>query len=406
MQTLMPTQSEAMCHLFHVRSEIFVVERAIRAILGQLHELALCAVRHDDRALYTYPTSPYEKASLSAKIGVYARARMAPRTKKPEPASVGLGALEVPGQDLGAAPADGTVSEAPAEVKALAMQIADDDGAVLAAYREPFGASWVLLAALPIDRVEPTPYQRELSKTHADRLASVIPKVGQFLDPLIVVRRDDSYWTPNGMHRLSAMQSLGAKSIIALVLTDPKLAYRILALNTEKAHNLKDKSLEVWRMAKGIAEDELMGAGPESDWAFEFEEPAFLITGACYEARPRFSGSVYQSVLRRCETFSDQSISETVILRAEKKDVLLELDDAVTQAVARLKEAGLSSPYLKSFVVTRINPLRFKKTKPGEPAAPADLDETLGKMIDKANELDASKVKATDLARAAGSAED
>lgn len=325
---------------------------------------------------------------------------MPPRKKKPEPASVGLGALEVPGEDLGAAP----VNEAPEEVKALAMQIADDDGAVLATYRDPFGGAWVVLAALPIDRVEPTPYQRELSKTHADRLASVIPKVGQFLDPVIAIRHDGGYWTPNGMHRLSAMQSLGAKSIVALVLTDPKIAYRILALNTEKAHNLKDKSLEVWRMAKGIAEDELMGGQPESDWAFEFEEPAFLITGACYEARPRFSGSVYQSVLRRCESFSELPISESVVMRAEKKDVVLELDDAVTEAVTRLKEAGLNSPYLKNFVVSRVNPLRFKKTTPGEKPAPVDLEETLGKMIDKAKGLDESKVKPSDLARAAGGA--
>jgi hypothetical protein len=46
---------------------------------------------------------------------------------------------------------------------------------------------------LPIDQVEPTPYQRELSKTHADRLAMVIPKVGRFLDPIVTVPTPDGF---------------------------------------------------------------------------------------------------------------------------------------------------------------------------------------------------------------------
>ena len=46
-----------------------------------------------------------------------------------------------------------------------------------------------------------------------------------------------------------------SKSIVALVMPEPEIAYRILALNTEKAHNLKDKALEVIRMARAIAAD-------------------------------------------------------------------------------------------------------------------------------------------------------
>jgi len=76
-------------------------------------------------------------------------------------------------------------------------------------------------------------------------LEKAIGDLDRYLDPIVTVRVDDKYWTPNGHHRLSAMRALGAKSIMALVVVDPKVAYRILALNTEKAHNLKEKSLEV-----------------------------------------------------------------------------------------------------------------------------------------------------------------
>ena len=114
---------------------------------------------------------------------------------------------------------------------------------------------------------------------HAKRLEAVIPKVGRFLDPLVAVAHDGGFWTPNGMHRLEAMKRLGAESIVALVVPEREIAYRILALNTEKAHNLKDKSLEVVRMADALAEDKETGSLPETTWEFEFEEPGLLTIG-------------------------------------------------------------------------------------------------------------------------------
>jgi ParB family chromosome partitioning protein len=92
-----------------------------------------------------------------------------PRKRKIKPAagSVGLEVAEV----TGSAPT--------AAASRLRAQIEAAGGAEIAAYREPFGGFWVALAALPLDRVKPTPYQRELSKTHAERLATVIPKVGR-----------------------------------------------------------------------------------------------------------------------------------------------------------------------------------------------------------------------------------
>ena len=164
------------------------------------------------------------------------------RRKKITSKSVGLEATE-------------TQSGADEKVRALAGQIAADDGVALASYREPFGGTPAILAALPIDRVEPTPYQRDPSEPHVKRLMTVIETLGRFLDPIIAVRQDDSYWTPNGNHRLQAMQKAGAKSVIALVVPDAEVAFKILALNTEKAHNLKEKSLETIRMLRALADE-------------------------------------------------------------------------------------------------------------------------------------------------------
>jgi ParB family chromosome partitioning protein len=111
-------------------------------------------------------------------------------------------------------------------------------GAPIGAYREPLGGRPLLIASLPLSAVQPTPFQRDLSPTHAKRLAQKIDETAAFLDPLIVVRGDDGrLWTPNGRHRLAAGKVLGLKQITVLISPDETLAYRILALNTEKAHN-------------------------------------------------------------------------------------------------------------------------------------------------------------------------
>ena len=75
----------------------------------------------------------------------------------------------------------------PAAVARLAEAIESDGGAVLAAYREPLGGNWQLFAGLPIDLVEPTPYQRDLSDAHVAKLCSAIDRLGRYLDPMVVV---------------------------------------------------------------------------------------------------------------------------------------------------------------------------------------------------------------------------
>ncbi len=309
------------------------------------------------------------------------------RRRKPGGASTGLAATEL----QAAAP--------PGEVAELHRAIEDDGGKVFAVYREPFGGRWLLMAALPIEKVEPTPYQRNLSDTHVRKLEAVIGKLGRFLDPIIVVRaRPESlakYWTPNGHHRLSAMKTLGAKSIMAIVVPEAAAAYQILALNTEKAHNLREKALEVIRMYKELAR---LDSATEETYALEFEEPAFITLGLCYEERPRFSGGAYHPVLKRVDQFLKDSLRATLEIRQVRAKTVLALDDLVVQKVEALRARGLTSPYLKSFVVARINPIRFRP----KDAAPPAFDETLDRMTKAAGKLDPAKIKLDDLARSGG----
>lgn len=266
---------------------------------------------------------------------------------------------------------DELLADAPSDVTALAQRVSGDGGVALATFRDPLGGRWLILAALPVDRVDPTPYQRDLSDTHLRRLADAIDRLGRFLDPIIAVRAPEGrYWTPNGHHRLAALKKLGARTVTALLVPDQEVAHRILALNTEKAHNLREKALEVSRLAEALAG---MDDRPESEFETEFEEPALLTLGQCYQANGRFAGGAYHPVLRRVDAFLDLKLS---------------------------RERGFESPYLRAFVVARINPLRFKKEKA------ADFDGTIDSMLTAAKKFDAGKVKADQLAAASGPADE
>ena len=278
----------------------------------------------------------------------------------------------------------------------LAAQVEAEGGSILGQYSDPFGGRPLLIVALPVSSVEPTPYQRDPSEAHVKRLMAVIEKIGIFLDPIIAIRHEDKYWTPNGNHRLQALKKLGVRTVVALLVPDPQVAFKILALNTEKAHNLREKSLETIRMARALAGARSSKDENESAFAFEFEQPAFLTLGAAYEERPRLSGGAYQPILRRVDEFLDEPMNKALKERERRGRKILKLDDAVGAAVEKLKAKGLTSPYLKPFVVARVNYTRFSK------ATSFDYDETLDKIIASAQKFNVDKVNQQDVAKAGG----
>ncbi|HVG95200.1 MAG TPA: ParB N-terminal domain-containing protein [Planctomycetota bacterium] len=302
-----------------------------------------------------------------------------PRRRKAPPAK------GIPVAEVAAAPAK--------EARETAEAVEAAGGRVLASYRDPLGGHAVLFCALPIDQVEPTPYQRDVSDAHVKRLEKALRTLDRFLDPVIAVRAPTGgFWTPNGNHRLNAMRAIGATVITALVLPEAETAYQILALNTEKAHALREKSLEVIRMAHALAGD----PRKEADFELQFEEPLFLTLGACYQENGRFPGGAYQPVLRRIDEFLPRPMAKALDERARRAKRVADLEAKVAEVVAALKARGLTSPYLRAFVVARINPLRWGKREK------APFDGTLDEMEKRLARFDAGKITPGDLARTGG----
>ncbi|MGQ0653383.1 MAG: chromosome partitioning protein ParB [Betaproteobacteria bacterium] len=315
------------------------------------------------------------------------RRKVRRRPRKAKAGTRGITPLDCPIESL-----SGAAAEVRARVEAVG-------GCVVGAYKDPLGSNPILFSILPIDAVEPTPFQRDLSQVHHRKLADVLDRTGMFLDPLIAVSAPEKgFWTPNGRHRLEAMRRLGARAVAALVIPRREIAWQILALNTEKAHNLREKALEVIRIYRGLLEED--ASRKENEFTHYLEEASLVTLGVCYERNGKFAGGAYNPIVRRLTEFSGEPISKAIKQHDKTADELMDLDEKVGAAVAKLKARGFVSPYLRAFVVARINPLRWIK---GEPPP---LGEVLKTMRERAGRFNADKVKQQDLANIGGAAED
>ena len=312
--------------------------------------------------------------------------KRAPAKRRPRKAKAGT---------RGLTPAETRLDELSGSAREVAERVESVGGHLLGSYSDPLGKQPILVAILPIDSVEPTPFQRDLSQVHHRKLADVLDRTGMFLDPIIAVTAPEKgFWTPNGMHRLMAMRRLGARAITALVVPKREIAWQILALNTEKAHNLREKALEVIRIYRGLLDEDNSRA--ESGFSFYLEEASLVTLGICYERNGKFAGGAYNPVVRRLETFSEDPISKSIKRHEKTAELLMDLDARVTEAVKKLKDKGFVSPYLRTFVVARINPLRWIQ---GEPPP---LEEVLKTMRDRAARFNVDKIKQSDLANMGG----
>jgi ParB family chromosome partitioning protein len=282
----------------------------------------------------------------------------------------------------------------PREVQDIAADVEAQGGQALAAYREPVGGHWHIFALLPIDQVAPTPYQRDLSPTHAKRLQEVVRRIDRFVDPIVAVRpQSGTYWTPNGHHRLKALQKLKAEWVPAILIPETDVAFQILALNTEKAHNLKEKSLEVIRMYRSLVRDEPKRS--EEDYSFQFEAAHLITLGILYESNKRFAGGAFAPILRRVDTFLPGGFVQALPKREERAESVRAADAALAGVVEQLKKRGIRHPFVKNYVLAHTTPLsRARKTMPS-------FDDTFAKLLANIESFDLSKVRYDDIQRTA-----
>jgi ParB family transcriptional regulator, chromosome partitioning protein len=280
------------------------------------------------------------------------------------------------------------------DAQELAAQVERDGGQALALYQEPVGNHWQIFCLLPMAKIEASPYQRDLSPTHVKRLTEAVKKLDRFIDPVVVVSpRPGVYWTPNGNHRRTALQKLKAEFVPAILVAEPEVGYQILPLNTEKAHNLKEKSLEVVRMYRALADEQ--PTSTEEAWAFQFESAHFITLGLLYETNKRFSGGAFAPILRRVDKFLRATLRKGLEEREERAALVRAADESLATVVAKVKKRGINHPYVKNFLLARTTPLtRARKTLPS-------FEQTFKKLRETLEAFDVSKVRYDDIQRSA-----
>ena len=280
------------------------------------------------------------------------------------------------------------------QARALAEQVERDGGHVLAVYQEPIGEHWQLFVLLPRAKVAASPYQRDVSPTHVKRLTEAVKRIDRFVDPILVVSPEAGvYWTPNGNHRRTALDKLKADYVPAILVPEPEVAFQVLPLNTEKAHNLKEKSLEVIRMYRALAEQQ--PSSTEDDWALQFESAHFVTLGLLYEQNKRFAGGAFAPILRRVDKFLKGGLRRGLVDRTERAEMVRAADEVLAQVVAKVKKRGINHPYVKNYLLARTTPLtRARKTLPS-------FEQTFKKLRQNLEDFDVSKVRYDEIQRSA-----
>jgi ParB family chromosome partitioning protein len=136
----------------------------------------------------------------------------------------------------------------------------------------------------------------------------------------------------------------------------------------------------------------------ESDYSAEFEAPELITLGIVYEGNGRFAGGAYNPFLKKIDRFGSHTLPTALREREGYAARLLQIDVQVKRIIGELQERGFKSPYLRTYVVARINPVRFHRAKAGDSKPAMAIGAALTRMANSARNFDVSKVKTSELA--------
>ena len=134
---------------------------------------------------------------------------------------------------------------------------------------------------------------------------TVIPKVGRFLDPVIAVPDGDTFISPNGMHRLSALGA--ARREDGRRARDARARDRVPHPRAQHREGAQPQGQGARGHPHGARDRRRRTTRSETDVAFELEQPSLVTIGVCYEKNPRFSGGAYNSVVTQVRVRSRPS---------------------------------------------------------------------------------------------------
>jgi ParB family chromosome partitioning protein len=260
------------------------------------------------------------------------------------------------------------------------------------AFKEPAKRRDLTFAVLPITSLEVISHQRKSSEAHVKRLVESVGRVG-FLAPLVVVERDDGsgYDIIDGQHRFLAAKELGLRRLPA-VIAPPSAARRMLTLNVEKEPNIRDRSAVALSIYRELVVTHPRMGEDNAEVADAVQQAHYVTLGLAYALSGRLAGSSFEPILRKCDGFMDQPLTECLPTREERAARVVEAHRLVRSVTDQLKELGAWHEFVGAQIISFANPLKRARKQ-------HTFDDTFDKMIAKLTELDENPKK---LLRAAG----
>jgi hypothetical protein len=106
----------------------------------------------------------------------------------------------------------------------------------------------------------------------------------------------------------------------------------------------------------------------------------------------------YRDPLGGRARFSERTLAAGLREREGFASRLLDIDAQTKRIIETLQKRGFKSPYLRNYVVARINPVRFHKAKKGDTKPPMPLAQALTRMAASAKNFKVDSVSNSDLA--------
>jgi ParB family chromosome partitioning protein len=229
----------------------------------------------------------------------------------------------------------------------------------LATFQEEKRQYPVELLQIPIEELQVIPVQRKPSKPHVKRLLGSIGKVG-FVVPPIVVERKGRHWIIDGQHRFLAAKEARLSALPCLKIPE-EYAHHLMELNVEKQMSLRERCYVALNVVRMYLDEEPSMAENDPRILDSIDQGYYVTVGLTYEKNPRFSGSAFETLLKKVDAFLDKPLKEAMEERRRRCGVLLKTHDAVMECVGAIKKLGVSHPFLYKEVVSYANPYKRKR---------------------------------------------
>ena len=256
---------------------------------------------------------------------------------------------------------------------------------IITRYEEPISSKKLVFTILNIDDIQIHDYERTISEEHLKKLMAAISKTGVYIDPITVFKDNrGKYFVLNGQHRLLAMKRLGYEQIPCIIFDDPEIAKNIIALNTEKAPDIRDMAKE----SKSIYMEYLENYPQEPETiAGKYIEAYYVTCGFAYEKMEKFGGSVLETLMRKVDLFTEHPLKQAVKIRQKRADKLIQIYNKIIEVEQELKEKDIWHPFIRKEIFSHINP--YKRLR----VIPDDFDQVIEKLVYNLENFDIASFK-------------